>query len=1284
MGYYSIHNHSSFSNALLGFADSINDIKQSVDYALDLGLSGYVLTDHEGLSGHAQLMHYRDKLEKEGRIDHESFTIGFGDEIYLVEDLEMGQKYYHHLLIAKDKKGHKILRMLSSKAWKNSYWDRGLQRTPITREQVKEIMEQENGKGHIVSSTACLGSFEAQAFLKIKAAEEVPFGEKINQEKILEEKQKIVDFVLWNQEVFGEEDFYLEIAPNTSEEQRYVNRRVWKLGKAMNVPVVFSTDSHYLTEADREIHKAYLNSKQAEREVDDFYYTAYMMPPEQVKEYFLLDFSEEEFQEMLDNLEKIRSGIKHYSLFKEQEIPYVPVDVPELSKTYNNIDLSKYKYLTMLLNSDEDQDLYWSRTCLNQLEIRNVLNERYLEQLEIEATTLVKISERLKQPMTSYYNTAQKIIELIWDEGDSLVGVSRGSAMGFMSNWLLDVTQVDPIPYVGDMSWRHLAESRPELPDVDIDSQGSKREQILLALKNFFGHDRVLNIATFGTEKAKSALATAARGLGISDDVSSYLSGLIPNERGFDWNLKDMVYGNPEKGRKPVSEFINEINKYENYLETALAIEGMVKSRGSHASGVYIFNHPYTDINAMMKTPNDLEVTQWDYHDSDDMGALKMDMLSIEALDKIRQTMDLLIKDNRMEWKGSLKETYFNTLHPDVLDYSKELWEPTWDNKVLDIFQLDTPVGKEAVRKGKPEDVKDAAALNSLMRLMATENGEMPLEKYARFKENIQLWYEELEKYNIPADEIPILEKHFLSSYGVPNTQEELMLILMDENICNFTETEANAARKIIGKKLMDKIPELRAKIFEQAVCSSETVHYIWDSAVSVQMGYSFSILHTIGYTIIALQELNLFNHYPSIYWNCGCLIVNSGDETGTSTDYSKMAVALGNTIKHGIKVEMVDINKSESNFSPNVEGNFISYGLRPLTGIGYEFIQKIFEGRPFSSLADFVRKTNPNKMQMLTLIKAGAFREIDSSDRKITLAKYAKMMTGLRKNLTMTQVPLVMKINRFPESLQEEKRIYEFNRYVNEVLTKSGQIIRLDDRAQNFLSSIGLDEFIETFSDEDRYWTVMSRDRWSKFYDKKMDTVRNWLRENKESLLEEIFFDEMLELFDSYGGHDSYARWEMESMNFYYTEHELNCVDVDRYGIDNFELLPREAQKINPYASFSKLKLNRIVGTIIGKNKVKASIDVLTPEGTVVLVKMYKGDFSYWDKQISERTSTGKKTVVEKSFFDRGNKLFITGFRRDDQFIPRAYNDTATPKIGLITETHDDGSIVLKTERAA
>lgn len=189
-------------------------------------------------------------------------------------------------------------------------------------------------------------------------------------------------------------------------------------------------------------------------------------------------------------------------------------------------------------------------------------------------------------------------------------------------------------------------------------------------------------------------MATAARGLGISDDVAKYLSGLIKNERGFDWSISDTAFGNKEKGRAKVGEFYNEITKYKNYLETALMIEGMVKSRGSHASGVYIMNHAYTDINAMMKTQKGLEITQWDYHDSDEMGALKYDVLSIEALDKIRTTMDLLLKDGRMEWQGSLRKTYEKYLHPRNLTYGKEMWVPTWNNEVLDVFQLDTPVNQ--------------------------------------------------------------------------------------------------------------------------------------------------------------------------------------------------------------------------------------------------------------------------------------------------------------------------------------------------------------------------------------------------------------------------------------------------------------------------------------------------------------------------------------------------------------------------------------------------------------
>lgn len=463
--HFTMHNHSDYSNASLGFADSINTVEKSVNYAIELGLSGYVITEHESLSSHIKLMKYRDKLEQEGKITHESFTIGFGDEIYLVEDLENIEKFYHHLLIAKDEIGHKILRRSSTQAWENSFVAGGIQRTPITRDQLKEIIEEE-GKGHIISSTACLGSFESQAFLRIKNIEESAMSQEEKEELILIEKQKIEDFVLWNLDVFGS-DFYIELAPNSSEEQRYVNRRAHVLAQAYGVKCVFSTDSHYLKEEDREVHKAYLNSKEAEREVDSFYYTAYMMDTEKVKEYLALDFSEEEFEEMLEALEEIRLKLKHYSLFKEQEVPLISdLKIPERTKFHDEIEKSDYKTLAWFLSGEEFQNLYWARTCLSELEKQDLISDKYLEQLEKEAQTLKSISERLKQPMAGYYNTAQKVVEIMWNEGDSLVGTSRGSAMGFLSNYLLGITQIDPIPYVGSMEWRHLSPSRPELPKL--------------------------------------------------------------------------------------------------------------------------------------------------------------------------------------------------------------------------------------------------------------------------------------------------------------------------------------------------------------------------------------------------------------------------------------------------------------------------------------------------------------------------------------------------------------------------------------------------------------------------------------------------------------------------------------------------------------------------------------------------------------------------------------------------------------------------------------------------
>lgn len=1261
------------SNASLGFADSINQVEKSVDYAIDLGLSGYILTDHEMLGGQARLLKYRDELEAEGKISHETFRIGLGNEIYLVREDGPQKKYYHHLLIAKDAKGHEILRKMSTQAWKNSFVDRGIKRTPITWAQVEQIMQEEKGKGHVISSTACIGSTEAQAFLRMKATEEGTANYDLDKEK-----QNIIDFVFWNKNVFGEDNFFLEIAPNVSEEQRYVNRRTWALGEATNTPVLFSTDSHYLSEDDRAVHRAYLNSKQAEREVDDFYYTAYMMGHDKVKEYFMLDFTEEQFNIMLDNLSRIRNSLEHYTLFQEQQIPLVDVVVPELSSYWESYEFEKnYPDIDLMLKSGHEQTLYWVRTCLNELQARNLLGEVYLKQINIEAHTLNEISNKLGQDMTGYYNLAQRLVSIMWNEGDSLVGVSRGSAFGFLSNYLLDITQMDPIPYVGDMSWRHLSKDRPELADVDLDSQGSKREQVIEAFKNYFGYDKVLNVATFGTEKTRKALATAARGLGISDDVSTYLSGLIVNERGFDRSISDTYYGNESKGFVPNKAFISEIDKYPLYLDTALQIEGIISSLGSHASAIYIFNDPYTSMNAMMKTPNGLEVTQWDYRDSDSMGALKMDCLSINGLDKIRQTMDLLVNDGLMEWQGSLKATYDKYLHPDVLDYSEEMFKPAWEGEVLDLFQFDTPVGSHAIQYGKPRTLTEMSSLNSLMRLMAPSGQESPIDRFVRMKNNIQLWYDELKKYNIPEEEISILEKHYLPANGCISTQEEMMLILMDEKLCNFTEVEANKARKLVGKKQMEKIPGLKEKIFSQSICSPETVSYIWKTAIEPSLGYGFSILHSICYSALGLQELNLYNHYPPVYWNTGCLIVNSGDLEASSTDYSKIALAIGATLKNGIDVSLVDINKSDILFTPDSKNNSITYGFRSLTGIGYDFIEKIMEHRPFVSLEDFLEKTKPNKAQAVNLIKAGAFMNIDSQNRKITMFKYVKSITPKRKNLTIAQIPALVQHGLLDlEEYGSEYKVYEFNRYLK-TLKKDKENFYVDNRAITFLDSLGEEDLY--IQDGDSY--LLNKKLWAKTYDRYMDNIRSFFSNNKEFLIEKLT---ELEVFDNFNeiAPGSIAQWEMDSMSFYRTKHELKEVDYSEYGIVAFNSLPSEAEKVASGRWFRN-KTNSIIGTIINKNKTKGSIHILTPEGDVVLVKMYKEQFSHYDKQISRRLPDGKKQVIEKSWLTRGQKIFLHGFRRDDQFVPRVYGGSPYPAVALITSLNEkDGTFSLKVER--
>ena len=181
----------------------------------------------------------------------------------------------------------------------------------------------------------------------------------------------------------------------------------------------------------------------------------------------------------------------------------------------------------------------------------------------------------------------------------------------------------------------------------------------------------------------------------------------------------------------------------------------------------------------------------------------------------------------------SLRELYNKYLHPSVLPKDdKKMWDALANNKVVNCFQFDSAVGAQAARKIQPHSPLEMADANGLMRLMTAERGaETPLDKYVRFKNDISQWYKEMDKAGLTKNEQSVLEPYFLKSYVVPPSQEQMMMMLMDENICGFSLGEANAARKIVGKKLMDKIPELHDKVLTQAK-SRALGQYVWQCGI--------------------------------------------------------------------------------------------------------------------------------------------------------------------------------------------------------------------------------------------------------------------------------------------------------------------------------------------------------------------------------------------------------------------------------------------------------------------
>lgn len=1307
-----LHNHSDYSNIRL--LDCVNSVEELIKTAGELGFKGVALSDHESVSGHVQAIKKTRELKDKGVLPND-FKLILANEIYLVDDINETRdnyksgitKFPHFLIVSKNKKGHDQMRYLSSLAWSNSFYTGTMERVPTDKKDLERVIKE--NPNNLIASTACLGSESSIHLLAIREAELSN-----DEQRASLHRGKLNEFITWCMELFGAANFFLELQPALSEEQIYVNKKLVQMSNFYGLKLIITTDTHYLRPEQRTVHKAFLNAKEGDREVDSFYADTYLHTVDEIYEKMNY-LPKEVIMTAIENTLLISEMVEEYTIEHETVIPKIDLPHFELRHLFKPA-YEQYEYIGKMATSKSDQDLYLMKVLEDGFDAyipRNALSKekfhQILARIDIELGELWELSQQLKQAMSSYYITVREIINIIWDDdcGNSLVGSGRGSSSGFLICFLLGITQINPLEYGIEMPhWRHLHRSRPDIGalDIDIDTEGAKRPRIIQALKKAFGDLRVLQVCTFGTEGSKSAILTACRGLGIDNDTAMHIASLIPFERGQNWSLSDCLCGNEEKGRKPVKEFINEIEKYPNLKETALSIEGKINKRSIHAGGVILFNEPYYNSNALMKAPNGLPITQFNLDDSQAVGNIKFDLLTIEALDKIRTCLDLLLKFGEIEWQGTIRKTFEKYLHPNIIEkVNPRIYEMLGEGSVMDLFQFSTDVGYQAAIKVKPNNLLEMASANSLMRLMASDGEEQPIDVFIKFKNNMQLWYEEMKHHGLNEDEVRVMEEHLLKLNGVADTQESVMLLSMDKRVAGFDVKLANKLRKAIAKKSKKDMEEAHQEFFKRGkeLGNRETIlKYVWDVQIKRQLGYSFSILHTLAYSVIALQELNLSYHFNPLYWNTAVLTVNSGgldiesdpddeeeDKKTRSTDYGKVASAISSVMKNGIMVALPDINNADFGFKPDIEKNEIIFGLKGINGIGDDVVQTIIANRPYKSFDDFIQRMYVNgdvkKGQVIQLIKAGCF---DSFGKRTDIMRdFINVIFERKEKLTMQNFNSLIENDVIPDQYGLLVRFYKFKKYISKRVYKTlnkpkDKLFELDDIAAQFFSSHFTDtSVVDCINGK----IVVSEAKFKKEYDKAMEAIKPWLnsKEALEALNDKLYQDEWLKYAEG-----SVSKWEMSSLSFYYGDHELAGVNNQKYGIVDFNELPEEPVVAGYYKSRGqdrpKYEIVRIAGTVLDKDKNKHTVSLLTTSG-VVTVKFYDGAFAHYNKQVSSINSEGKKEIVEKSWFTRGNKLLLCGYRRGSQFRPYKYIDSIySHTVAMIDQVNENGDLVLISER--
>jgi len=982
-----LHVHTQYS-----ILDGQASIPRLVDKAIADGMKGIAVTDHGDMFGIKEFFNYVNKkngktngeikdlkkkiagLEK-GKVECENpdeelakakeelakanqklFKPIIGCEMYVArrrlynKDGKPDQSGYHLVVLAKNKKGYHNLIKLVSKAWTEGYY---------MRPRTDRVELEKYHEGLIVCS-ACI-------------AGEVP--RKIIQGKLDEAEEAIQ----WYKRVFGD-DFYLELQRHKAtvaranheayDMQQVANAKLIEYSKKYGVKLVCTNDVHFVDEENAEAHDR-LICLSTGKDLDDpkrmlYSKQEWMKTKAEMNELFA------DVPEALANTVDICDQVEFYSI---DNAPIMPnFEIPEefgteegYRRKYTEQDLfeeftrdengnvvlsddAAHAKIEKLGGYDKLYRIKLEADYLKKLALEGA-HRRYGEVLDEETSERIKFELHIMKTMgfPGYFLIVQDFIRAAREELDVSVGPGRGSAAGSAVAYCLGITQIDPIKY--DLLFeRFLNPDRISLPDIDVDFDDDGRGRVLNWVTEKYGQEKVAHIITYGTMATKLAIKDVARVQKLPLSESDRLCKAIPDRlpSGKKMNLVNAIEDVPELKEAEVSP--NEVLR--DTIRYAKMLEGNVRNTGVHACGTIICRDDITDW-VPVSTADDKEtgekmlVTQYEGSVIEDTGLIKMDFLGLKTLSIIKEAIE-----NIKHSKGIL-------LDIDKVDIDDKLTYALYcEGRTIGTFQFESPGMQKYLRELEPSTFEDLIAMNALYRpgpmdyipdFIDRKQGRKPIEY-----------------------DIPIMEKYLKDTYGITVYQEQVMLL--SRLLADFTRGESDGLRKAMGKKLRDKLDQMRPKFISGGQKNGhdpkilEKIWADWEKFAS----YAFNKSHATCYSWVAYQTAYLKANYPSEY-----MAATMSRNISNITEITKL---MDESKATGINTLGPDVNESMLKFSVNRRGD-IRFGLGAIKGVGESAVLSILNERekdgPFKNIFDFVQRvslTSCNRKNIECLALSGAF----------------------------------------------------------------------------------------------------------------------------------------------------------------------------------------------------------------------------------------------------------------------------------------------------------------------